>query len=181
MRHFDVIVIGGGAVGCAIVYTLGKQTLNIALLEKNPDVAMGTSGKNSAVAHAGFNNRPGSLMAKYCVEGNKRFEEICKKLDVPYKRTGKLVVGFNDEDMAIIDSKIADGQKNGSVGLSRINQQEMKKLEPEVSGVGALLSSNTAVFDPFLYTINLCEAALQNGASFFMNNEVTSNISAIYL
>ena len=174
MRSFDVIIIGGGAVGCAIAYVLGKHNLSIALLEKNPDVAMGTSGKNSAVVHAGFNNRPGSLMAKYCVKGNKGFEAICKALDVPYKRTGKLVVGFNDEDMAIIDKIIADGKENGCIGLSRINQNEMKDLEPEIAGVGALFSANTAIFDPFIYTIHLCEAAIQNGASFFINNEVQS-------
>ena len=161
-------------MGCAIAYALGKQTLSVALLEKNPDVAMGTSGKNSAVVHAGFNNKPGSLMAKYCVEGSKKFEAICKALDVPYKRTGKLVIGFNDDDMAIIDRIITDGKKNGCVGLSRINQNKMKDLEPEAAGIGALFSSNTAIFDPFLYTIHLCEAAIQNGISFFMNNEVQS-------
>jgi glycerol-3-phosphate dehydrogenase len=174
MNTFDVIIIGGGAIGCAIAYILGKQTLNVALLERNPDVAMGTSGKNSAVVHAGFNNRPGSLMAKYCVEGNKRFLEICEMLDVPYKRTGKIVVGFNNEDMAIIDNIISDGRKNGCVGLSRINQKQMAALEPGIAGIGALFSANTAVIDPFLYTIHLCEAAIENGASFFMNNEVVS-------
>ena len=174
MQHFDVIIIGGGAVGCAIAYTLGKQNLHIALLEKNPDVAMGTSGKNSAVVHAGFNNKPGTLMAKYCVEGNKRFEAICALLDVPYKKTGKLVVGFNDDDIAIINNLIADGEKNDCIGLSLIDKTAMADLEPEVAGIYALYSANTAIFDPFLYTINLCEAAIQNGTSFFMNNEVTS-------
>ncbi|MDR1948143.1 MAG: FAD-dependent oxidoreductase, partial [Spirochaetaceae bacterium] len=120
MKQFDVIIIGGGAVGCAVAYTLGKYNLRTALLERNPDVAMGTSGKNSAVVHAGFNNRPGSLMAKLCVEGNKKFESLCKTLDVPYKRTGKLVVALNDEDMPIIDRIIDDGRKNGSIGLERI-------------------------------------------------------------
>ena len=141
-------------MGCAIAYVLGKQTLSVVLLERNPDVAMGTSGKNSAVVHAGFNNRPGSLMAKFCVEGNKRFEIICKTLGVPYKRSGKLVVGFNDDDMAIIDKIIIDGKKNGCVGLSRINRNKMKDLEPEIAGIGALFSANTAIFDPFLYTIH---------------------------
>jgi glycerol-3-phosphate dehydrogenase len=172
--QYDVIIIGGGVIGCAIAYVLGKQVLSIALLDKNPDVAMGTSGKNSAVVHAGFNNRPGSLMAKYCVEGNKKFEAICKMLDVPYKRTGKLVVSFSDEDDTIIDKIISDGKKNNCIGLSKIDKKKIAKLEPEIIGKNALLSANTAVFDPFLYTINLCEAAIQNGASFFMNNDVKS-------
>jgi glycerol-3-phosphate dehydrogenase len=172
MKQFDIIIIGGGAVGCAIAYTLGKYDARVALLERNPDVAMGTSGKNSAVVHAGVNNKPGSLMAKLCVEGNKRFEELCKTLDVPYKKCGKLIVGFNEEDMAVIDAILEDGRKNGATGLKKIGLEEMKTLEPNIEGVGAMLSSDTAVFDPFLYCIHLCEAAIQNGVSFFMENEV---------
>jgi glycerol-3-phosphate dehydrogenase len=173
MKRFDVIIIGGGAVGCAIAYVLSKYDLRIALLERHPDVAMGTSGKNSAVVHAGFNNKPGSLMAKLCVEGNKRFSSLCKTLDVPYKRTGKLVVGFNNDDMVIIDQIIADGVKNGCTGLARIGSERITELEPEIAGVGAIFSADTAVFDPFLYTIHLCEAAIRNGVSFFMNNELS--------
>jgi len=102
----------------------------------------------------------------------KKFEAICETLDVPYKRTGKLVVAFNDDDTAIIGRMLADGEKNGCVGLSRIDQNRMMDIEPGIAGIGALFSANTAVFDPFLYTIHLCEASMQNGASFFMNNEV---------
>lgn len=174
MKHFDVIIVGGGAVGCAIAYTLGKYDLQIALLERNPDVAMGTSGKNSAVVHAGFNNKPGSLMAKLCVEGNKRFEGLCKTLNVPYKKTGKLIVALGGEDMAIIDGILEDGKKNGSIGLEKISRSEMEELEPNIGGIGAMFSGNTGVFDPFLYCIHLCEAAMQNGISFFMDNEVTA-------
>ncbi|MDR2447191.1 MAG: NAD(P)/FAD-dependent oxidoreductase [Treponema sp.] len=172
MKRFDIIIVGGGAVGCAIAYTLGRYDARIALLERELDVAMGTSGKNSAVVHAGFNNKPGSLMAKLCVEGNKRFEAVCKTLDVPYKKSGKLIVGFNEEDMAVIDALLEDGRKNGAIGLKKIGREEMKALEPNIEGIGAMLSSDTAVFDPFLYCIHLCEAAMQNGVSFFMGNEV---------
>ena len=174
MQYFDVVIIGGGVIGCSIAYILGKTSLKIALLERNPDVAMGTSGKNSAVVHAGFNNRPNSLMAKLCVEGNKKFKSVCNTLDVPYKKTGKLVVALNNDDELIIDKILADGKKNGCIGLSKINKKQINIMEPEIAGIGALLSSNTAIFDPFLYTINLCEAAIQNGASFLMNNEVIS-------
>jgi glycerol-3-phosphate dehydrogenase len=174
MKEFDIIIIGGGAVGCAAAYVLSRYDLRIALLERNPDVAMGTSGKNSAVAHAGFNNKPGSLMAKLCVAGNRRFEEICKTLDVPYRKTGKLVIGFNDEDMEIVDRIIAGGARNGSIGLRRVGRAEMDRLEPGIGGIGAMFSSNTAVFDPFLYTIHLCEAAMQNGVSFFMDAELAA-------
>jgi len=172
VKACDVIIIGGGAVGCAIAYTLSRYHINVALLERCGDVAMGASGKNSAVVHAGFNNKPGSLMARLCVEGNKRFEEFCKTLDVPYRRDGKLVVALNEDDLAIIDSILAAGVENGCAGLEKIGPQRLREMEPGITGIGALYSANTAVFDPFLYTIHLCEAAIQNGVSFYMNNEV---------
>jgi glycerol-3-phosphate dehydrogenase len=111
-------------------------------------------------------------MAKLCVRGNKRFEALCATLDVPYRRTGKLVVALGEADLLIIDRIIADGKKNGCTGLARVDQAEMRRLEPEIAGAGGLYSADTAVFDPFLYTIHLCEAALQNGVSCFMDNEV---------
>ena len=89
---FDIVVVGAGAVGCAVARELSRFDLKIAVLEKESDVAAGTSGRNSAVVHAGFNNRPGSLMAKFCVDGSEGFEKVCSELEVPYKKTGKLIV-----------------------------------------------------------------------------------------
>ena len=96
-KVYDVLIVGAGAVGCAIARELSRNRLRIAVLEKECDVAAGTSGRNSAVVHAGFNNKPGTLMARLCVEGNENFEALCAELDVPYKKTGKLLVAFNEE------------------------------------------------------------------------------------
>ena len=95
-NQFDVLIVGAGAVGCAIARELSRYALRIGVLEKEADVAAGTSGRNSAVVHAGFNNRPGSLMAKLCVEGSQGFEMLCRELDVPYKKTGKLIIAFSE-------------------------------------------------------------------------------------
>ena len=95
----DVIVIGAGAVGCAIARELSRYRLSVLVLEKECDVAYGTSGRMSGVVHAGFNNKVGSLMAKLCVEGNRLFEGVCRELDIPYKKTGKVLVAFNEDDM----------------------------------------------------------------------------------
>jgi len=168
------MIIGGGAVGCALAYTLSQYDVLIALLERNPDVCMETSGKNSAVIHAGFNNSPGSLMARLCVQGNKEFEEYCKILNVPYKKTGKMVVALNDDDLPLLDEILEQGNKNGCVGLRKLYKAEMNTIEPNVCGIAAMYSENTAVIDPFLYTIHLAEAAIQNGVEFFMNSEVTA-------
>jgi len=171
-NYFDVIIIGAGAVGCAVARELSRYKLDIAVLEKESDVAAGTSGRNSAVVHAGFNNKTGSLMAKLCVEGNLGFEQVCKELDVPYKKTGKLVVAFNEEDLKGIEKLMDTGKKNGVPGLTFINAEEVRNLEPYVGGIGAMLSPNTAITSPFLYTVALAENAWENGVKFYFNTEV---------
>ena len=183
-RNFDIIIIGAGAVGCAIARELSKYKINVAVLEKEADVAFGTSGRNSAVVHAGFNNRPGSLMAKLCVEGNQGFEQICKDLDVPYKKCGKLIVAFDEEDINTLHHIIEQGQENGCKDLVLLQKKELEKKISGVGGIAAMYSPNTAIFNPFLYTVALAENALANGACFFFNQNIvsiTKNDSLFYI
>ncbi|MDF2985813.1 MAG: putative dehydrogenase [Eubacterium sp.] len=169
---FDLIIVGAGAVGCAVARELSRFDLKIAVLEKESDVAAGTSGRNSAVVHAGFNNKPGSLMAKLCVEGNEGFEKVCTELDVPYRKTGKLIVAFDKSDFAGIDKLMENGRKNGVKGLEFVGADVVGKLEPHVGGIGAMLSPNTAITSPFLYTVALAENAARNGVRFYFETEV---------
>lgn len=173
MDRSDVVIIGAGGVGCAVARELSRYKLNITVLEKECDVAGGISGRNSAVVHAGFNNVPGSLMAKLCVEGNQGFEALCGELDVPYKKTGKLLVAFDENDMESLRGVLAQGEANGCKGLRLVGADEMKDLAPGIGGIGGMYSPETAVFDPFLYCIALAENALANGVRFRFNNEVT--------
>lgn len=176
MEKYDVIIIGAGAVGCALARELSRYKLNIAVLEKEADVAAGTSGRNSAVVHAGFNNRPGTLMARFCVEGNKGFESVCRDLDVPYDKTGKLLVAFDENDKEVLRGLIRQGKTNGCDGLRMIDSEELHRLAPGVGGIAAMLSPNTAIFDPFIYTVALAENAVRNGVSFFLNQEAKAMI-----
>ncbi|MEA2087267.1 MAG: NAD(P)/FAD-dependent oxidoreductase [Candidatus Caldatribacteriota bacterium] len=171
-NHYDVVIIGGGVVGCAIARELSKYKVSIALLEKEDDVGWGTSCRNSGVVHTGFNNKPGTLMAKFCVEGNRSFAELCRQLDVPYKKIGKLVVAKKKDEIKGLQKLKQQGDKNRVKGLEIINSDEIKRLEPNVSGIAALYSPETAITSPYLLTIALAENALDNGVSFFLNTEV---------
>lgn len=174
MTKHDVVIIGAGGVGCAVARELSRYNLNITVLEKECDAAGGISGRNSAVVHAGFNNAPGSLMAKLCVEGNRGFETLCQELDVPYKKTGKLLVAFDETDMDALRSIMQQGIQNGCEGLRLVGAEEMEKLAPGIGGIGGMYSPETAVFDPFLYCIALAENALENGVTFHFNSEVVA-------
>ena len=168
----DIIVIGAGGIGCAVARELSRYRLRVTVLEKECDVAAGNSGRNSAVVHAGFNNRPGSLMARLCVEGNRGFEKLCSDLDIPYRKTGKVLVAFDEEDLQILRDIIAQGEKNGCEGLRLIDENELKEIVPGVGGIGGMLSPETAIFDPFTYCIALAENAAANGVVFRFNSEV---------
>ena len=171
---FDVLIVGAGAVGCAIARELSRYKLQIGVVDKACDVAAGASGRNSAVVHAGFNNKPGTLMAELCVEGNEQFEALCAELDVPYKKTGKLLVAFDETELQTLEELLRQGEENGCKGLRMVDQTTVQKLAPNVGGVGGMYSPNTAIFDPFLYTVALAENAVANGARFFLNNRVVA-------
>ncbi|MGG7164832.1 NAD(P)/FAD-dependent oxidoreductase [Clostridium ihumii] len=171
-KQYDVIVIGSGVVGSAIARELSKYDLNVGVLEKELDVVCETSGRNSGVLHAGFNNKPGSLMAKFCVEGNQGFDKVAKELNIPFKRTGKLVTGFSDEDIKVLEELKEKGDKNGVKGLEIVSEKRIKELAPNVKGTKALYSPMTGILDPFIYTIALAENACENGVEFYLGREV---------
>ena len=156
-NHYDVVIIGGGVVGCAIARELSRYKISVAVLEKEDDVGWGISCRNSGVVHAGFNNKPGTLMAKFCVEGNRSFAEFCRQLDVPYKKIGKLVVAKKKEEIKGLQKLKQQGDTNGVNKLQIINLNEVKKLEPNIEGIAALYSPETAITSPYLLTIALAE------------------------
>lgn len=177
-RFYDVIIIGAGAVGCAIARELSRYELSVAVLEKNSDVAGETTGRNSAVVHAGFNNRPGSLMASLCVEGNEGFASLCRDLDVPFKETGKLLLAFDEEDVQTLERLLEQGRRNGCRDLRILESRALEELLQErnmepIHCVKALWSPHTGITSPFLYCVALAENALENGAQFYLDTEVT--------
>ncbi|MDR0434914.1 MAG: NAD(P)/FAD-dependent oxidoreductase [Gracilibacteraceae bacterium] len=168
-KYFDVAVIGGGAVGCAIARELCRYELAVVLLEKESDVGRGASGRNSAVVHAGFNNPPGSLAARLCVEGCAGFAAACRELAVPYRRSGKLVVALAPEDQPVLERLLAQGQANGVPELALWTPRQARAREPRLDSRGALWSGATGLTNPLLYTIALAENALANGAEIWLN------------
>jgi glycerol-3-phosphate dehydrogenase len=172
-KRYDVAIIGGGVVGCAIARELSKYDLEILLLEKECDVAAGTSGRNSGVAHAGFYVPTGTLKAKLNVKGHAMLPGVCKELGVPYIECGKIVTAKEEEEREYLYKLKETGDRNGSRGLRIIGKDEINKLEPNINGIEALHSSLTAILDPFLLTIALAENAVQNGAEVKLNSEVS--------
>jgi glycerol-3-phosphate dehydrogenase len=170
---YDVLIIGGGVVGSAIAREMSRNKLKIGVLEKNLDVCYETSGRNSGVVHGGFAYDSGSLKAECCVEGNREFDVVASELDVPFKRTGKVLVGNTEEDMASLKRVIRQGEINGSRGLVLIDHKRLHELVPAAVGEFAMSSPDSGIVDPFQYTIALAENAKLNGVDYFFDHEVT--------
>lgn len=172
MEQSDIIIIGAGGVGCAVARELSRYQLNVIVLEKECDVAAGASGRNSAVVHAGFNNKPGSLMARLCVEGNRDFENLCNEIGVPFKNTGKVLVAFDVCDVKTLEKLVEQGNENGCRDLRLLDSKEIKRIIPGCNAIGGMLSPHTSIFNPFEYCIALAENASSNGVRFLFNKEV---------
>ena len=175
MLHcFDAAIIGGGVVGSAIARELSRYDLSIAVLEENPDVVCEASGRNSAVVHGGFAYDRGSLKARLCVEGNRMMDDLSRELGFRFIRCGKVLVGNTDEDLRQLEKTMAQGFDNGATGLELIDGDRLHELVPAVNGGFAMLSRNSGIMDPFLFTINLAENAAMNGARYFLSHKAES-------
>lgn len=172
-KIYDVVVIGGGVVGSAVARELSRYRLDVAVLEKESDVCTQTSGRNTGMLHAGFLYKTGSLKAICAVEGNKEFDRVAAELDVPFKRTGKLIVGFTDEDRQRLEAFKARGEANGVEGLEIIDRARMDELDPGAGGNFAMWCPASGILDPFQYTIALAENAAHNGVRYFLETPLT--------
>lgn len=174
--QYDVAIIGGGVVGCAIARELSRYSLSICLLEKEEDVCSGTSKANSAIVHAGFDAKPGTMKARMNVEGSRRMPELVRELDVSFAQNGALVLCFSKEDLPRLQELYARGVENGVEGLRMLTGDEARNLEPQLTDgvVAALHASASAIVCPFELTVALAENACENGVEFFRNEEVYS-------
>ncbi len=169
----DVVVIGGGVVGCAVLRELARYELTLLLLEKESDLAEGVTKANSGVIHAGFNVPPGTLKAKTNVEGLGRIYRLAGELGVPHRKTGKLVLAFDDAGRPALEALKARGDRNGAPDLVLVGGAEIRSLEPFARGRWALFSPWTGIISPYEFTIALAENALQNGAAVSLDTPVT--------
>lgn len=175
MQSYDVLIIGGGAVGSAVARELSRYRLRIAVLEKGSDVCTETSGRNTGMLHAGFLYEPGTLKAACAVEGNAEFDQVARMLDVPFKRTGKLIVGFTEEHRQRLEHFLERGRINGVPGMEMIDRKRMDEIDPSAGGNFAIFCPSSGILDPFIYTIALAENAAQNGVSYHLYTEVTGH------
>ena len=172
---YGVAVIGAGVVGGLVARELSKYDISVCLLEKEGDVAMGATKANSAIVHAGFDAKIGSLKAKMNVRGSEMMENVARELGVKYERNESLVVAFENE-RAEVEEIYQRGLANGVKGLSIVEHDELMKLEPNLNPKlsCALLAKTGAIVCPYELCIAAVGNAMDNGASLMLDFEVAS-------
>src|SRR5256884_143033 len=159
----DVIVIGAGAIGASAALHLARAGARVTLLEKEKGPAQHQSGRNSGVIHAGYNLKPGSLKAKYCVEGSRALRQYCRERGIAMEQGGILIVARSDAERATLAELHRRAQANG-VRTTRVDERGIAGIEPHARGIEALHAPEGASFDAPAYVAALLDDARAVGA-----------------
>ena len=174
-KIYDVIVIGAGVTGSLVARAFSRYQLDVLLLDKESDVGEGTTKANTAIVHAGYDAKPGTLKADLNAAGNSMFDTLCAELDVEFDRCGTFVVGIQEEDRPTLEDLHRRGVENGVPGLSLLTADELLRLEPSLTPqtVGALHATTGGIVDPFGLCIAAAESAVLNGVQIMLETKVT--------
>ena len=171
---FDIVIIGAGVVGGMIARELSRYELSVAIVDKGADVALGATRANSAIVHAGYDAKEGTLKALLNVQGSKMMEKVARELGVKYKKNGSLVVGFNDEDRRTLEELLERGNRNGVEGLRLLERDEILAIEPNIGKdvVVALHAPTGAIICPYELCMAAVGNAMDNGVELYLDFDV---------
>ena len=172
MDQANIVIIGGGVVGCAIARAAAERWNDIFLLEQMPKVGMGASSRNSGVIHSGLYYPPGSLKARLCVRGNRLTYEFCAAHNVPHRNTGKLIVGTTAKEEAELAGLVELGRKNGVEGLQIVDRAAIREREPHIEGRAAILVPSTGLVASDELVKAYARLATEHGANIVTHAKV---------
>lgn len=171
---FDIAIVGAGITGCAIARQLARYDLSICVVEAANDIALGASKANGGLVHAGYDPAPGTVKAQVNARGCELYGTWAQELGFLFRRTGSMVLGFNDEDRAHLEKLRRNGNINGVPELSIVGPDRINELEPRASAdaTSALWCPSTGFVDPFEVAIAALENAVANGVTFMRSASV---------
>jgi L-2-hydroxyglutarate oxidase LhgO len=170
--EIDVAVIGAGVVGLATAREIVQDGKEVFVFEKNRTFGLETSSRNSEVIHAGIYYPEDSLKAKLCVQGKEMLYELCNKHNIAYKKSGKIIVATDENEISWLEELCRQGRRNGIDDLMLLSSTEVKKLEPNVEARAGLLSPSSGIFDSHDLLKFLYSQAREKGAEFVFGTEV---------
>jgi glycerol-3-phosphate dehydrogenase len=168
----NIVIIGGGVVGCAVARAVSGRWSDIFLVEQMPRLGMGASTRNSGVIHSGIYYPPGSLKARLCVSGNRMLHEFCAAHNVPHRYCGKLVVAHDTTQIAELEHLAENGRANGVAGLRIVDPAAVRAREPHIEAAAALEVPSTGIVSAEDLIKTLARLAADQGASLLTRTRV---------
>jgi glycerol-3-phosphate dehydrogenase len=170
----NILIIGGGVVGCAVAWVVSARWQDVFLVEQYPKLGMATSSRNSGVVHSGIYYPKNSLKARHCIAGNRLTYEFCGKHNVPFRHTGKLVVAANGREEADLEALFRHGTENGVEGLRIVGPKEIRAREPHVAGTAAIEVPSTGIVSAEELVHAYARVAAEQGANIVTHARVVS-------
>ena len=171
---YDVAVVGGGVVGCAVARLLSHHDLRVAVLEAGPDVGAGTSKANTAILHTGFDATPGSLEARLVARGYSLLRDYAPAVGISIEQVGALLVAWDDEQAATLPSLAAKAAANGYGRTEIVDRRAVYDSEPHLGegATGGMFVPDEHIIDPWSTPLAFAYEAVANGASVLVNHRV---------
>ncbi len=172
--RYDIIVIGGGAVGLATALKLQAENpaLKIIVLEKEATLAAHQTGNNSNVIHSGIYYKPGSLKATNCINGYHELIRFCDTHGIPYRLCGKIIVATDAAEVPLLEKILQRGEENGLQNLRRLSAEELPEYEPHVNGVAGIHVPQTGIVDYKKVAEKYGALFLEGGGSIALSTKV---------
>ncbi|SCK39236.1 L-2-hydroxyglutarate oxidase [Streptomyces sp. WMMB 322] len=171
----DVVIVGGGIVGLSTAYAITRASpgTRVVVLEKDPGPARHQTGRNSGVIHSGIYYRPGSLKARFAVEGAAEMVDFCAEYGIPHEVTGKLIVATEREELPRLHALIQRGRQHG-IPVRELGPAQITEREPHVRGLAAIHVGTTGVCDFGAVAGQLARLARDGGAEIRYGSQVTA-------
>jgi len=169
----DVAIIGAGIIGATIARELSRYKLSTILIDKESDVSWGTTKANTGVIHAGYAHDPNTLRGKLCAPGNRAYEQLCKELEVPFKRIGSIIVALNKADLKDLQKLEKYAKICGVPGTKILKKDELHRMVPRLTpkAVYGFHALTAAIVNPYELAIALVENAKANGVNVLLQTE----------
>ena len=178
MKKTDVVIIGAGAVGCAVARELSKYQIDVLVVDQRDEIGGNASKSNSAIIHTGYDATPGTLESQLVVAANPMYDELTRDLEIPFRRIGAILPAFTEEQFEKLPAIKEKAFQNHVYDVEYLSKEELLEREPELNREvkGGLFIPRESIIDPFIHVQALAENANENGVEFLLNTEVTDII-----